>query len=79
MEKCLLCNLFIFDSRSHYVLDCEHDFHTRCLVNFIIQHQNRCPVCNKSLTSFDRRFFRSALRGLIGIIDDENDSGYDSN
>lgn len=46
MSDCSIC-LEKFDNTNVFTLDCNHTFHTKCIINWFRNKKNSCPVCRK--------------------------------
>lgn len=77
MNTCSLCQRRIINPRTYFVLDCEHEFHVRCLIHHFARHVLRCPTCQERLSNEDEDYL---FRRDIAVLEDNvsDDSGYGS-
>lgn len=78
MNLCELCRRRIRNPVNYYVLDCEHEFHQRCLIMYFHEHPYTCPICNERVSRRDRDIL-DQLEGRVVEADlYREDSGYSS-
>lgn len=46
LDLCAIC-LSTIDA-SHYTLECNHKFHTKCIVEWFRKSKGNCPLCNNN-------------------------------
>lgn len=74
MYFCNLCQRRINTLRQVWTLDCEHEYHIRCLQNFI---RHSCPRCHTPLSENDFQLLYVLHHRNYEYISG-SDSGYES-
>lgn len=77
MNICKVCDCSLsFYNIVTWVLDCEHEFHLRCLH---LKNVKKCPTCCQVFSKNDLKLLKDAYyRRLYRIQDSAADSGYES-
>lgn len=68
--SCLVCLKPFRDKRRVWTLDCEHEFHSDC-----VMHRRRCPICMLQISPQERKIIFAQYRR---VPVDRYDSGYES-
>jgi len=51
-----------------FKLDCEHAFHTKCIVQFLTRTEHKCPSCNQHKTPEQQIERAGVIRNLLNEI-----------
>ena len=71
--KCTICleRMYINDTQYIFATDCDHYFHTKCIVKWL-KDNNTCPICRNRITinleNNKDNHLRIIRRGLCGIL-----------
>ena len=76
MEICRICDCSLsYYNRITWVLDCEHEFHLRCLY---LKNEPKCPTCCQFFSRNDLNLLEDAYNRRLYCIQESADSGYES-
>ena len=71
--KCTICleRMYINDTQYIFATDCDHYFHTKCIVKWL-KDNNTCPICRNKVTinleNNKDNHINKIKRGICGII-----------
>ena len=71
--KCTICleRMYINDTQYIFATDCDHYFHTKCIVKWL-KDNNTCPICRNRITinleNNKDNNINKIKRGICGII-----------
>ena len=71
--KCTICleRMYINDTQYIFETDCDHYFHTKCIVKWL-KENNTCPICRNRITinleNTKDNNINKIKRGICGII-----------
>lgn len=67
IELCSICREFMDEKKQHYMLRCNHRFHTECIIDSL-RANNECPICR------DTDGYKSSTFSSYNDISLENDN-----
>ena len=71
--KCTICleRMYINDTQYIFATDCDHYFHTKCIVKWL-KDNNTCPICRNRITinleNNKDNHINKIKRGICGIL-----------
>jgi hypothetical protein len=71
--KCTICleRMYINDTQYIFATDCDHYFHTKCIVKWL-KDNNTCPICRNRITinleNNKDNNINKIKRGICGIL-----------
>lgn len=69
-EECMICKENLYDKPFYTLPECQHSYHTHCLISWFRNGDSRCPYCgnkginNKNSTDNTKRFRLSRLNDI---------------
>ena len=66
-DICSLCNISLAD-KQYYKLNCQHEFHTECIINWFRDKSYYCPCCS-NVTDINTNSQIDTFTGYLNYID----------
>ena len=66
-DICTLCNILLSD-KQNYKLNCQHEFHTECIINWFRDKSYYCPCCS-NVTNVNTISQTDTFIGYLNYID----------